>query len=88
MPWFSNRSSGSITVCISAKTNGSSSEYMLLPNTLEMWDTNHWSRKGDETATVKLTNGKSKQFTVKKDQYVLVHEDTIVLLNGEAISMF
>jgi hypothetical protein len=85
MVWFTNRSSGSVGVTITNKSGGSDSDYMLLPNTLEMRTTNHWNRKGDEEATIRLANGKNKQFKIKKDQYVIVYEDTIVLMEGQEI---
>jgi hypothetical protein len=85
MPWISNRSSAAITVSVSTKTGGSAREYTMFANTLEGWNTNYWGRKGDEDVTVRFQNGKTKNFSVGKDKYVLVHEDSIIMMDCEAI---
>lgn len=85
MVWISNQSSATIIVSITDKTGGDSSEYNVFSKPFESWPANHWSRGGDETATVKYTNGKTFKFTVGKDKFVNVYEDAVVLFDSEAI---
>jgi hypothetical protein len=77
MVWVSNQSSGIITITITNASGGSAVTYEILSKDLENWGLNYWYRKGDETATVKLANGKTTKFQVGPQQFIKVYDDTI-----------
>jgi hypothetical protein len=86
MVWVSNQTSGTITVTITNTSGGSGSAYEILSKDLENWKLNHWSRKGDETVTIKLANGKSTKFEVGPLQFINVYDDTIAAFEAPTTS--
>jgi hypothetical protein len=83
MVWVSNQSSGIITVTITNTSGGSGSAYEILPKDLENWKLNHWSRKGDETATIKLADGKTTKLEVGPQNFIKVYDDTIATFEAQ-----
>ena len=79
MVWVSNQSSGAIVVSITNKTGGDNREFTLPTKSLEVWVNNHWQRNSDETATVKLSTGKVVEFTIGKDSFVNIYDDSVVM---------
>ncbi|KAF7349100.1 hypothetical protein MVEN_01432100 [Mycena venus] len=75
MVWVSNHASVSITVSVTKSTGGSDSNFTIYPKQNETWGQNHWGRGGAETITITWAGGKSKSFTIQKNDRVLVWDD-------------
>ncbi|KAF7349099.1 hypothetical protein MVEN_01432000 [Mycena venus] len=56
-------------------TGGSDSNFTIYPKQNETWGQNHWGRGGAETITITWAGGKSKSFTIQKNDRVLVWDD-------------
>jgi hypothetical protein len=82
MVWVSNHTPKSIAVRITNTTGGSGDWFTVFPSipypdqaVPEKKDYYWWTRDGPETLFVKV-GGKSAQFTVDKDDHVIIYEDT------------
>ncbi|KAF7374253.1 hypothetical protein MSAN_00308200 [Mycena sanguinolenta] len=75
MVWVSNYASVSIVVSLTGNTGGNTGNFTIYPKQNETWSQNHWGRGGAETITITWAGGKTKSFTIQKDDRVLVWDD-------------
>ena len=78
MVWISNQSTDTISVSLTKITGGSDATYSLPAKANETYKKNHWNRSGTEFLKVTFSNGKTKDASVEKDDFVLVYDDTII----------
>ncbi|KAF4573621.1 hypothetical protein EYR40_003298 [Pleurotus pulmonarius] len=82
MVWVSNRSSQTIKVTITNNTGGDGSTFEIVPEPLlvEAWKQNHWSRSGNESATVVFEkSGVKFETTLGALDVLLVYSDTYIV---------
>ena len=87
MVWVSNQSSGTIVVSITNNSGGDEHDFTIFSRELENRQTNNWTRGGNETMKLRMPNGNKKSLTVGKDNYVIVHDDAVLLMNCSEIKV-